>query len=312
MLGDRHILVGSSTEGLPLARLVTTVVAGAGLTPHLWTETFPPGRTLIEELERLAAEFHGAILVMTADTQVRRHGVVTPAPAANVVFEYAYLSARLTRRRVAICSFLDAGLPSYLDGVKLIKGRVGRNASRGLPEHTRDEISAWLSSLPRLAAHMPATLAMHPYSGRWQIDTSFPRWNETDIRTPNRVYYGGITQLEIPVSGTRGRGVMYGSTYVELKTAGYTARWDVINEVHEATVDDDGRLTLRVEIKSRLLAAESGDPPDDSWRDDLTKKRFDVLLEPAAEGAKTLLATHRYEKGQDPFHVATGVYHQLG
>ena len=311
MVGDRHILVGSSTEGLPLARLIIAVVTDAGLIPHLWTETFPPGRTLIEELERVAAEFHGAILVMTPDTQVHRHGAVTSAPAVNVVFEYAYLSARLTRRRVAICSFMDTGLPSYLDGVKLIKGATAGDATGGLTGPTCDEISAWFSNLPQLAAHLPATLTLHPYSGRWEIDTSFPRWNETDLLAPDRVYYRGITQLEIPVSGAYGRGVMYGSTYVELKTAGYMARWDVINEVEQATVDDNGWLTLEVEIKSRLLAAETGDPPDQSWRGELTKKRFEVVLEPAPDEAKTLLARHRYEKGQHPFHVATGVYHQL-
>src|SRR3954470_22993560 len=103
LTGDRRILVGSSTEGLPLARLVTAVIADAGLTPQLWTDAFPPGPTLLDELERFAAEFHGAILVMTPDTQVHRHGASAPAPAANVIFEYAYLSARLTRRRVAVC-----------------------------------------------------------------------------------------------------------------------------------------------------------------------------------------------------------------
>jgi Predicted nucleotide-binding protein containing TIR-like domain len=312
MSGDRRILVGSSTEGLPLARRVADVVADAGLAPQLWTETFPPGRTLLEELERFAAEFHGAILVMTADTQVRRRGAVTSAPAANVVFEYAYLSARLTRRRVAICSFLAAGLPSYLDGVKLITASTARAASEGLSRPTRDEISAWLRGLPRLAPDLPAAVVLHPYSGRWKIDTSFVQWNRTDIRTPDLVYYDGVTQLEIPAGGTHGRGVMYGSTYVELKTAGYTARWDVTNEVHEATVDDEGRLTLGVEIKSRLLAAESGDPPDESWRGDLTKKRFDVVLDPAPDMAKTLLERHGYEKGRTPFHAATGVYRRLG
>ena len=92
----------------------------------------------------------------------------------GVIFEYAYLSARLTRARVAICSFFGAGLPSYVNGVKLIvEPTVGYDATN-LPGHLATEIVAWLQGLPRLAEQMPPTVQLHAYSGRWEVEIRPP------------------------------------------------------------------------------------------------------------------------------------------
>src|SRR4051794_26062737 len=93
------IFVGSSTEAVELARKVAGVVEEAGMIPAVWdTGTFPVGSTLLERIDGLAYEFDGAVLLFTPDTRSVRGGLTIAEPISNVMFEYGYLSARLTRQ----------------------------------------------------------------------------------------------------------------------------------------------------------------------------------------------------------------------
>jgi len=115
-----RIFVGSSTEAIDLARKVGAAVDAAGMTSVVWdTGAFPAGSTLLERIESFADDFEGAVLLFTPDIISVRSGQTAGEPVSNVMFEYGYLSARLTRQRVAICLFEDAALPSDLQGVKV-------------------------------------------------------------------------------------------------------------------------------------------------------------------------------------------------
>jgi predicted nucleotide-binding protein len=113
------IFVGSSNEAEALAKAVGDLIDGHdGTEAVLWSALFPAGLILLEQIERLPAEIAGAVLVATPDVECRRGQTSFSAPTANVVFEYAYLSARLGRKRVSVLQIDDVDLPSDLQGVR--------------------------------------------------------------------------------------------------------------------------------------------------------------------------------------------------
>jgi hypothetical protein len=289
----------------------------AGMTPVVWdTGAFPVGSTLLERIESLAEDFEGAVLLFTPDVHSVRNGHTAEEPVSNVMFEYGFLSARLTRRRVAICLFEDAALPSDLHGVKVINaGGVDYRAmaARGveystpnLPAHMISELKLWLEGLPRRAEHVPPVIQLHGYSGTWEIETRFKVWRGIPVTPPNEIFWFGFTSLFIPSDGRGGKGVMYGSNHVNWN--GYRSRHDVVNDVRDATVNERGVLTLRVMFLRRQLINESGPLPDERFQTDLPEKDFYIHLEPAAGWPRELRGVHEYTRGTETYQHAVERY----
>jgi hypothetical protein len=206
-----RIFVGSSTEAIELARKVGTAIELAGMTPAVWdTGAFPAGSTLLERIDSFADEFEGAVLLFTPDVHSARSGQTADEPVSNVMFEYGYLSARLTRQRVAICLFENADLPSDLQGVKVMNaGAIGYRTpeARGveyrtpeLPIHLVGELELWLEGLPSLAEGIPPVVQLHGYSGTWSVETRFEIYRGMHVTPPDEVYWFGVTCLFIPPS----------------------------------------------------------------------------------------------------------------
>jgi CAP12/Pycsar effector protein, TIR domain len=181
---EPRIFVGSSSEAVELAREVGAAIDTAGMTAVVWdTGAFPVGSTLLERIESLAEEVEGAVLLFTPDVHAVRAGKADEEAVSNVIFEYGYLSARLTRQRVAICLVDDAVLPVDLLGVKVIQAgtiayRSGVAGGAGdrtpeLPDRLSDELRFWLEALPRRAERIPPVVQLHGYSGTWEIETRF-------------------------------------------------------------------------------------------------------------------------------------------
>lgn len=315
-----RIFVGSSTEAVELARNVGAAIDAAGMTSVVWdTGAFPAGSTLLERIESFADDFEGAVLLFTPDVVSVRSGQTAGEPVSNVMFEYGYLSARLTRRRVAICLFEGAALPSDLQGVKVMNaGPVGYRTSeeRGshygtatLPADLIRELGIWLESLPRLAEQISPVLQLHGYSGTWRIETRFDIWRGLPVSSPNEVFWYGSTSLFIPPSGRAGKGIMYGSAHVNW--AGYRSRYDVVNEVREATADRFGALDLRVLVLRRHLVHEEGALPDERLRGDLAANEFDIHLEPEAGQSRELRGVHQYTRGTEVYQAAVERYRRI-
>ena len=290
------------------------------MTSVVWdTGAFPAGSTLLERIESLADDFEGAVLLFTPDVISVRSGQSAGEPVSNVMFEYGYLSARLTRQRVAICLFEDAALPSDLQGVKVMNaGAVGYRISeeRGndystpkLPANLIRELSIWLESLPRLAEHIPPVVQLHGYSGIWRVETRFDIWRGIPVSSPNEVFWYGFTSLLIPPGGRAGKGIMYGSVHVNW--AGYRARYDIVNEVREATADRNGALNLRVLVSRRQLIHEEGTLPDERLRSDLAANEFEVHLKPAAGQSGELHGVHQYTRGTEFHQQAVERYRRI-
>ena len=290
------------------------------MTSVVWdTGAFPAGSTLLERIESFADDFEGAVLLFTPDVISVRSGQTAGESVSNVMFEYGYLRARLTRQRVAICLFEDAALPSDLQGVKVMNaGAVGYRTpgERGnyystprLPANLIRELGIWLESLTRLAEHIPPVVQLHGYSGTWRIETRFNLWRGIPVSPPNEVFWYGSTSLFIPPSGRGGKGIMYGSNHVNW--AGYNSTYDVVNEVREATVDQNGVLNLRVIVLRRQLMHEEGGPPDERLRSDLAANEFDIHLEPAAGQPRELRGGHEYTRGTEVHQAAVERYRRI-
>jgi hypothetical protein len=209
-----------------------------------------------------------------------------------VIFEYGYLSSRLTRRRVAICRFGEADMPSDLEGVKIIKCSEADYQAPELPQHIKREIISWLDRLPRLAAGFSPIAQSHGYSGRWSIENRFDRWRGLPVEDPDAIYFNGTAILSIPPNGRGGTGIMYGHTFISVQE--YNARLDVVNEIRDATVDDDGGLRLRIQVVRRHRGKEEGDPPGRQFRESMEAQGFEVSLHPVAGMPNELHGQHRF------------------
>lgn len=315
-----RIFVGSSTEAIELARNVGAAIDAAGMTPIVWdTGAFPVGNTLLERIESFADDFEGAVLLFTPDVRSVRSGQTAGEPVSNIMFEYGYLSARLTRQRVAICLFENTVLPSDLQGVKVMNaGGVGYRTpeARGstystpkLPTNVIRELGIWLENLPRLAERIPAVVQLHGYSGTWRIETRYDLWRDTQVIPPNEVFSYGFASLFIPSSGRAGKGIMYGSTHVSW--AGYRSRIDFVNEVREAAADRYGVLNLRVLNLRRQLVHEEGTLPDERLRRDMPASEFDIHLEPTTGHSRELRGVHEFTRGIEVYQAAVERYRRI-
>lgn len=105
----KEIFIGSSKEALEQATQVVAVLSEAtDVKPLLWTECFKLGDITFLGIENIARRVAGAVFLATPDDDsvIREQRVRTPR--ANVLFEYGYLTAMLTRGRVALCRYTNA------------------------------------------------------------------------------------------------------------------------------------------------------------------------------------------------------------
>jgi predicted nucleotide-binding protein len=113
------VFVGSSTEGLPVAKAIQVALDHA-CEVRLWTQgVFGLSQGTLEALVSGAQQFDFAVLVLTPDDLVESRGVGTAAARDNVLFELGLFMGVLGRRRTFIVydRSVDLRLPSDLAGV---------------------------------------------------------------------------------------------------------------------------------------------------------------------------------------------------
>ena len=308
--GKLRIFIGSSSEAIDLARHAETIISGAGMTATRWDgAAFAPGRTLLEQIEDLPFDYDGAVLIATPDLVGKRGSRIHRGPVANVIFEYGYLSARLARGRVIICRFQNAELPSDAAGVKVLDARKVEGPTGSIPHTMVLQLRDWLSRLPQLADSTPATVQLHGYSGRWRVRNSFDVWHSIPLDALDTVYFDGSMMLSIHVSGKSGMGIMYGETYISIGT--YRATIQVVNEIREAVVTQQGVLKLTLEVVRRDFRNETGEPPPVPFRQAMQGSEFNVDLAPVPGEPKLLRGTHSYRRNLAVYSSATEEYLQV-
>lgn len=312
MADTRKIFVGSSSEALKVAELVGEVIKETGMVPLVWDTMFPAGDILLEAIEKLPNEVDGAVLLATPDVCCKRGEGSFDAPVANVIFEYGYLAARLTRKRVAICKFEGATIPSDLEGMTVVlAGNYEKGAPLPLPEDVTRNLRSWLERLPPLADGIPPISRVHGYSGRWEVENRFSRWRDCELGVNDEVYFHGTTFLLLPVDGEKGSGTQTGQLYISIDN--YKASYEIVNQVHRATVTGDGTLNMHVEVLSRTRIKEEGEPPDARFREELFgSNEFDLELKRVPGESKRLHGTHEYRVANRVYQEAEEDYQYFG
>jgi hypothetical protein len=126
MAPENHLpalFVGSSTEGLEIARAIRTQLSH-DCDVTIWNEGgFPLGETTLESLVNALDRFDFAVLVMTPDATVVDRARETQAPRDNLLFELGLFMGRLGRSRTfAVCKNTpQMKLPSDLAGVTVAR-----------------------------------------------------------------------------------------------------------------------------------------------------------------------------------------------
>ncbi len=117
--GRPRLFVGSSTEGLDVARAIqVNLDHDADVT--LWSQgVFGLGGGTLVSLVEVAEDFDFAVLVLTPDDLVDTRGKMANSPRDNVLFELGLFIGRLGRERTYIVHPRDAELrlPSDLAGI---------------------------------------------------------------------------------------------------------------------------------------------------------------------------------------------------
>jgi predicted nucleotide-binding protein len=146
---DPSLFIGSSSEGLPIARALQTELDQV-CEPVVWSQgAFGPTETTIGSLLEMAQSSDFAALVLTPDDPVVIRGAEVIAARDNVVFELGLFLGTLGPRRVFIIRPRDLNLtlPSDLAGVTLLdyRNRSDQNLQAAIgPAATRirDRISS--------------------------------------------------------------------------------------------------------------------------------------------------------------------------
>jgi predicted nucleotide-binding protein with TIR-like domain len=315
MADTRKIFVGSSSEAVKVAELLAKVIKQAGMEPVVWNTIFPAGDILLENIEQLPSSVDGAVLVATPDVVCERRGEPFSAPVANVIFEYGYLAARLTRLRVSICRFEGAEMPSDLEGMTVVSAGNYEKDENGDPlpltEDATRKLRSWLERLAPLADGIPPISRVHGYSGKWRVQNRFSRWRDIELGENDTVYFDGTAFLLISVDGEKGSGTHTGNLYVSVDD--YRAEYKIANQILEAAVNEEGTLKMRVKVLSRVLTKEEGEPRDHRLRGPLPGSgEFDLELKRVPGESKRLHGTSEFRGALRINQKSEGDYQYLG
>jgi Predicted nucleotide-binding protein containing TIR-like domain len=255
----RDIFVGSSTEALPQARAIARVLASVqNVRPILWIDAFASGDITFVGIEDLAKKLAGAVFLATTDDSsiIRNEPVKTPR--ANVIFEYAYLCARLTRRRVALCRLPGCELPSDLAGLTFIPVDAF-SENEDCPVQASKKLVTWALELPVIQEGLSSTMLVHGYSGRWSFSASYKIWRGITVIHPDSVTASGEMLLDVTADGTSGTGAQFGELCIQIGDC--RAIFRITDRIKNVRIDRTGRMLLSSNMQSRQRMHLEGTPP---------------------------------------------------
>jgi Predicted nucleotide-binding protein containing TIR-like domain len=269
----KEIFIGSSKEALDHARLVATLLADVPeVKPLLWTDAFTLGDITFLRIEDIAKRVAGAVFLASPDDGSVIRDKRVKVPRANVLFEYGYLTALLTRSRVALCRYVGTELPSDFSGLTYVP--MGEfNPNGPLDEHAEAKIRSWSSELPAVQTGFSPSVLLHGYSGLWHIQTTFQLWRGLGIKQPDYVIFQGQMILNMQTVGEHGTGCIYGCLQVQISNC--YAEFQICDLITDARVLPDGSLKLSSRMQSRQRIILEGEPPQ--------QEGFEPMLRAARE-----------------------------
>jgi hypothetical protein len=145
-----EVFVGSSQEGRPQAALVVDILNKLGLNALPWwdPDCFPTGEITFVAIENIARRVIGAVFLATPDDPASLRNTPVMMARANVLFEYGYFTAILSRAQVALCRYDGVVLPSDLGGLTYISMGPFESSGSRFPDEAVRRLRQWASSLP--------------------------------------------------------------------------------------------------------------------------------------------------------------------
>jgi hypothetical protein len=128
------VFIGSSTEGLDIAREVELQLQNDALTT-IWKDgVFGLGRGTLESLMNALDQFDFAVMILSPDDMIESRSSSFASPRDNVIFELGLFMGRLGRSRTFIVHEKDINLklPSDLAGITVSPYRKRENLSAAL------------------------------------------------------------------------------------------------------------------------------------------------------------------------------------
>lgn len=306
----KDVFIGSSKEALEQATQVAAALSEVeGVRPLLWTECFKLGDITFLGIETLARRVAGAVFLATPDDDsiIRDQRVRTPR--ANVLFEYGYLTATLTRGRVALCRYAGAELPSDFAGVTYVPMGAFEPAT-ALDHQARARLKSWAMELPAIQAGFSPTCQLHGYSGSWQAETVYEVYRRIQIKDPDYAVINGKLILQIPADGEGGAGCFYGTMQIQIGDC--YAEFEINDRVIDAKVFADGSMKLRNAVQSRQRIRLDGTPPQrDGFEPDFRGAReIDLFIHCPPDEPGVLRARFSSEVGGTVYSKASGRWHR--
>jgi Predicted nucleotide-binding protein containing TIR-like domain len=306
----KEIFIGSSKEGLEQAMQVAAVLSEAkDVKPLLWTECFKLGDITFMGIESVARRVAGAVFLATPDddSAIREERVRTPR--ANVLFEYGYLTAMLTRSRVALCRYAGVELPSDFAGLTYVP--MGSfEPTKPLDQQASVRLKSWATELPAIQVGFSPTCQMHGYSGLWQTETVYQVWRRLQFKDPDYAVVSGNMILQIPPNGVGGSGCFYG--HMQIQIGDCYAEFEISDRVIDVKVFDDGSMKIRNAMQSRQRTRLEGNPPQrDGFEPDLRGAReIDLLIHCPPDEPGILRGHFSSEAGGNIYSKATGKWYR--
>ena len=122
------LFVGCSTESLPVARAIQSVLAHVPMVVRIWTDdVFEASRYPIESLERELHSVDFAVLLLSPDDKVISRDIASDAPRDNIVFELGLFMGALGHNRTFLIypHGIDIKIPTDMKGIIALTHKSG-------------------------------------------------------------------------------------------------------------------------------------------------------------------------------------------
>jgi hypothetical protein len=188
---DEHlpsVFIGSSTEGLDVAREVELQLQQVAITT-IWKDgVFGLGSGTLESLMAVLEQFDFAVMVLSPDDLLESRSQSYASPRDNVIFELGLFMGRLGRKRVFIVHEQDAHL-------KLPSDLAGIAAS---PYRKRENLAAALSPTSTPIIRQIRALGFSEQRTQQEVQRLQGRQNATEsrLRSMQIVMKGLVTEFE--------------------------------------------------------------------------------------------------------------------
>jgi len=182
------VFIGSSTEGLDVAREVELQLQPVAITT-IWKDgVFGLGSGTLESLMSVLEQFDFAVMVLSPDDVLESRDQNYASPRDNVIFELGLFIGRLGRKRVFIVHEDDRHL-------KLPSDLAGITAS---PYRRRDNLAAALSPTTTPIIRQIRSLGFSEQRTHQEVQRLQDRQSETEtrLRTIQIVVKGLVTEFE--------------------------------------------------------------------------------------------------------------------